>query len=145
MERELIIEACNRMYIYTDAQDWESLAKVFTDEVDFDMTSLAGGEPSRMKKEDVCAAWKQGVTGMQAHHLTGNHLVTIRGDKADVFCYGTATHYLENATGRNSRAFHGTYDLKLDKVDGAWLISQFKYNSKFIDGYAELHTHLPSA
>ncbi len=47
--RETIVETVNKLYIYTDQQNWEKLRQeVFTDSVFLDMTSL-GGQAKDMK------------------------------------------------------------------------------------------------
>lgn len=72
------------------------------------------------------------------HHPAGNFRGTISEERADVFCYGIAMHDLPNPTQRNVRMFVGSYDFKLAKMSGNWRITQFKSNSKFINGNPDL-------
>lgn len=40
-----------------DAKDWTTCRSYFTDIIDVDFTSLAGGDPTRMPADDLVAAW----------------------------------------------------------------------------------------
>ena len=41
--REEIIETVNKLFVYTDNREWKKLqGEVFTNEVDFDMSSIGG-------------------------------------------------------------------------------------------------------
>ncbi len=139
VEKELIIEAVTRLFIYTDNRDWQKVKALFAPRVLFDMTSLTGGEPSTLTPQDIVNGWDGGLKDLKAiHHQAGNFLVDISGDAADVFCYAAAWHYLPNSTGRNTRTFVGSYDIHLMKLAGEWKIDRFKFNLKFIEGNVEL-------
>ena len=62
----------------------------------------------------------------------------VTGDKAAVFCYGTATHYLEDESG-NLWTVVGSYDFELTSNDGQWTIDVMKFNFKYQYG----NTFLP--
>jgi len=52
--REEIVETVNKLFVYTDSQEWEKLQnEVFTHEVDFDMSSI-GGEKKEMTSKVIC-------------------------------------------------------------------------------------------
>jgi len=138
--RDQIIEVVNRLFIYTDDQEWKKLqAEVFTETVDFDMTSL-GGEASQKTAKSICVDWEAGFKDLDAvNHLAGNFLVDVNEDEATVFCYATATHFKEAATQGKTRAFVGSYDLHLIQTEEGWRIDRFKYNLKYAEGNMELH------
>jgi hypothetical protein len=69
---------------------------------------------------------------------TDRRRVDVRGDQATAFCYGIASHYRSTRSGRNTRAFIGSYDFHLLRMDGRWQIDSFRFNLKYIDGNAEL-------
>ena len=138
-EREQMVEVVNKLFIYTDYQKWDKLLnEVFTGNILFDMSSL-GQEIKTITAKEVCEIWQRGFEGLDSvNHLTGNYLVTINGETADVFAYGTATHYKNSAIQGKTREFTGSYDLHLTKVLQGWRIDVFKYNLKFMDGNLEL-------
>lgn len=137
--REQIVEVVNKLFVYTDAQDWEKLqSEVFTEHVQFDMSSL-GGEKMTTTAAHICQVWKAGFKGIDAvNHLAGNYLVNLDGDTANAFAYATATHYKQAATQGKTREFVGTYDLHLVKHIAGWRIDQFKYNLKYANGNLDL-------
>ena len=137
--REQVIEVVNKLFIYTDNQDWDKLQKeVFTELIAFDMSSL-GSEVKTTTAKEVCETWQKGFEGIDAiNHLASNYLVTIKELTADVFAYATATHYKKSAKKGNTREFVGTYNLHLIYTEKGWRIDVFKYNLKYVNGNVEL-------
>jgi hypothetical protein len=68
------------------------------------------------------------------HHQIGNIVVQVLGSTASLFCYGIAIHYLPSPSGRNTRTFVGSYDIRLVRKKGGWKIDGFSYHSKFVLG-----------
>jgi hypothetical protein len=139
IEKDRIVDVVNRLFIGTDKRDWTAVIECFSDTVLFDMTSMAGGEPAAMTPRQIVDGWDQGLKDLAAiHHQVGNYQVTVRGNEADVFCYGIALHYLPGQADGNTRRFVGSYDLHLRSMAGSWRIDRFRFNLKFIDGNVNL-------
>lgn len=140
LDRERVVDVINALFIATDRRDWAAVRACFAEDVRFDMTSLAGGEPAVLTPADIAAAWESGLAPIEVvHHQAGNYRVTLRGDEADASCYGIAFHYRRVASGRNTRTFVGSYDFHLRRKAGGWVIDAFRFNFKFLDGNADLH------
>jgi hypothetical protein len=133
--RDQIAELINKLFVYTDLQEWSKLqSDVFTPGVLFDMTSL-GGERMTTTSKNICEIWEKGFQGIDSvNHLAGNYLIQINGEVAEAFAYATATHYKKSATQGNTREFIGTYNLHFRRTDSGWRIDQFKYNLKYATG-----------
>jgi len=100
---------------------------------------LTGGEAGRTSGAELAATWEEGLRPIHAlHHQAGNYRVTVQGNEAEAFCYGTATHYRPTASGHNIRTFVGSYDFNLSRLDGRWRITTFRFSCKFIDGNVDL-------
>ncbi len=138
--REQIVEVVNKLFVYTDQQDWESLKnEVFTNEVLFDMVSVGAKTVETKTSEEITQMWDAGFDGLDAvHHQAGNYIVDIEGDNADVKAYAIASHYKKAATEGNIREFIGSYDIGLIRDSQGWRINEFKYNLKYLDGNLEL-------
>jgi hypothetical protein len=135
IKKDQIIEVVNKLFINTDKRDWEEVRACFAPEVLFDMTSMAGGEPTTLTPQQIVDAWDQGLKALKAiHHQVGNYLVSVNGNEANVFCYGIASHYLPNKTQKNTRTFVGSYDFGLVKDGESWKINHFKFNLKYMTG-----------
>ncbi len=138
-DRNDVIAVANRLFICTDNRDWSCVRDVFAPEVLFDMTSLAGGRPEKKTPGQIASLWEQGLQPIKAiHHQAGNYQATVKGNEADLFCYGIAYHYLPNPANQNTRVFVGSYNYHMVKGEKGWKIDSFKYNLKFIDGNKDL-------
>jgi hypothetical protein len=135
-----IEDAVVRMFVATDERDWPTLESCFTEPFVLDMTSLVGGTPLTMTPKQVAAAWAEGFKPLDhVHHQVGNFRTTINGNNALVRCYGVAFHHrTQVAQALKSRVFVGTYEIRLVKAAGRWLINELKFLLKFIDGNLEL-------
>jgi hypothetical protein len=141
IEKDRVIDTINQLFIYTDQRDWTGVRSVLAETVLLDMTSLVGGQPSRLTGEQVAAGWKEGLRPIeQVHHQAGNYRVDIDGDQASGFCYATASHYRKTRSGRNTRTFVGSYDFHLRQSGGRWRIDSFRFNLKYLDGNTSLET-----
>ena len=138
-QRDQLIEVANKLFIYTDEQDWEMLQKeVFEEEVHMDMSSL-GGPVSKMTALEVCEMWKAGLEGIDSvNHLAGNYLASINKKKAELFAYATATHYREAAQYGKTREYVGTYKLGMTNTKKGWRINRFVYTLKYMNGNLSL-------
>lgn len=131
--RIAIADAVTELFVATDEKDWARVRAVFAERVDFDVTSLAGGEPAVLSADQIIDGWREGLKNVPViHHQIGNMRIALRGGEAEVFCYGTATHYNPQAEKRITW-FVGSYDLRLAQIDGAWKITAFRFNSKYVE------------
>jgi hypothetical protein len=144
-ERMRVAETINTLFVATDERDWARVREAFAGQVTFDMTSLAGGAPAQMTPEGIVVAWENGLAPIErVHHQVGNLSIACGASEAAASCYGIAYHYRRTRSGRNTRVFVGSYDFHLHRVDGAWRIDLFRYNSKFVDGNLELEKEPPA-
>jgi hypothetical protein len=134
----MVTDTVIRFFIAVDRRDWKTVKAIFDQTVRLDYTSMAGGEPANMTADQIIDAWKGLLPGFhQTHHQLGNFVVESQDHTAHVFCYGTATHFLENESGNNIWTVVGSYDLDLVRK-GNWRITGMKFNLKYIDGNTDL-------
>jgi hypothetical protein len=140
IEKDRITDVVTRLFVATDARDWEGVQECLDDSVLLDMTSVAGGEPARLTPAQVAEGWKAGLRPIEhVHHQIGNLAIRIEGAHARAGCYGIAYHYRPTQLGRNTRVFVGSYDLELRADAGPrWRITTFRFNLKFVDGNRDL-------
>lgn len=138
-ERAAVTDVVTSLFVETDNRNWPAVLQCFAPRVHFDMTSLAGGQPAEVARDEIVAGWQQGLRPIQAvHHQVGNFRVRVDGARATVACYGVAFHYARARSGRNTRTFVGTYDFELEKKKERWQVTLFRFNVKFVDGNLEL-------
>jgi hypothetical protein len=135
-----ITELVNKLFMYTDERRWNDLLKeVFTTELWFDMSSMGAGEAGTISAKDLCTMWDKGFEGLDAiHHQSGQYLISIEEEEADIFAYATATHYKKAATKGHIRTFVGSYNLEAVRTPQGWRLDLFRYNLKYADGNVTL-------
>ncbi len=123
-----------RLFCDTDENIWNRVMYAFADEVVLDYSSMTEEPAIVTTPQEIVGSWKQILPGFQeTHHQLGNFRVKVLGDKAHVFCYGTAMHYLESEEG-NVWTVVGTYDFDLIKIFNEWKIAAMRFNFKFQTG-----------
>ena len=139
-EREQVIEVLNRLFYYTDYQLWDQLKdEVFADEVHMDMTSLGTPKVEILSAKDLCNVWAEGFRGLDAiHHQSGNYIIDITDNSAEVKAYAIASHFKREARHGTTREFVGSYDFRLNKTENGWRLTFFKFNLKYIKGNLNL-------
>lgn len=132
-ERLNITDLCNKLFIKIDEKNWHEVESCFADKVETDMTSMGAKEKIKLKPSDISKEWEIGLKDVEAvHHQVSNYQVEINGDEATFFCYGTAWHYWSTKKIK-VKAYIGTYEFKLTKMNNQWKIYYFKFNLKFKD------------
>ena len=135
---EAINQSVSQLFIATDQGDWSTVEASFADEVRLDYSSMSGQPAAVLTPQQITTAWKGILPGFtHTHHQLGNFITTLNGDKAQVFCYGTATHFLEDESG-NIWTVVGSYDFDLELQEGGWKISAMTFNFKYQDGNSAL-------
>ncbi len=134
--REQITEVINRLFYYTDYQQWNKLIdEVFDKEVLLDMVSMGAESAALMTSQEICKMWEEGFKDLDAvHHQAGNYIVDINSNNAEVKAYAIASHYKKETPKGAIQEFIGSYDFKLVKKENGWRITKFKYNLKYSDG-----------
>lgn len=123
-DRAAVVEATIRMAWLADLRDWDALGDVLADEVRLDYTSLHGGEPATLPRDEVLAQWRAGLSGLDAtQHLLGNHLVDVDGDRAVATTQFQATHVLANPHGAPIWTLGGRYRHELARGREGWRIT----------------------
>ena len=137
--KEAIQEVVTHLFTGPDERDWGKVHTAFADEVLLDYTSLVGGEPAKVSPQQITDNWKTILPGFQfTQHTISNFEIAITGKEATVFHYGTAQHYLENASGDNLWVVVGTYNHHLINTSEGWKVDQMKFNFKFMHGNTDL-------
>jgi SnoaL-like domain len=134
-----VIETCTRMAWHADEREWDALRDVFADEVRVDYTSLQGGEPAIVSRDELVESWA-GLLGKLAatQHLLTNHLVTVSGDIAACTAAFQATHLLPNPHGDPSWTLGGTYRFELVRDGPTWRISAVTMTATWARGNQQI-------
>jgi hypothetical protein len=135
LERDEVVATVTRLFLCTDARDWDGVRACFAAQVFLDMTSLTGGEAFTLAPQDITDAWERSFRPISAvHHQVSNFRVSLGDREATASCYGIAYHHRPARSGHSTRTFVGSYDFHLRRETSGWTIDTFRFNCKFIDG-----------
>jgi len=127
-----------------DAKDWAKCRTFFTDEVDVDFTSLAGGEPSRVKADDLIGAWNANLFAeKKSFHMRSNHRIEIEGTRAEAFSKGYAFNLLESGEVTGLWEVWGEYVHTLERDADGWKVSGMTLTVTHKRGDDRVRTYLP--
>lgn len=127
-----------------DAKDWKTLRSYFANEVDIDFTSLSGGEPSRVKADDLIKGWETNLFAeKKTFHQRGNHRIEIKGDRAKVFSKAYAFNLLESGEVRELWEVWGNYTHSLSRSEDGWKVSEMSLQVTHQRGDEKVRTFVP--
>ena len=113
-----------------DAKAWPTARALFTDTIDVDFTSLAGGEPATIPSDALIEGWSANLAAEKtSFHQRTNHRVRFDGpDAATMTSEGYAWNRMEagadEANGGDPMwEVWGTYTHGFERVDGAWRVA----------------------
>lgn len=120
-ERE-IIRVVDEIDNTVDAKNWAACRSHFTDEIDVDFSSLAGGKPARIKADQLVGGWQRSLyADKKSHHMRTNHRVSVNGDRATVFSKGYAFNLLPHQkTGSDLWEVWGDYQHAMERGPQGW-------------------------
>ena len=122
-----IINAVNGIAIFADLRDWSRCRQSFTEQVEFDYTSLVGGTPTVMAADQQIQQWSDFFKGTfkTTQHIVGSHVVSINGDTATCVSNFQAHHtYLDPQKG--TWVLSGVYQHDLVRVGDTWKVNKMK-------------------
>ena len=133
-----IQETVARLFVNTDQKHWDGVEQQFASKVHLDYSSMTGLPAEDLSPSEITANWKAVLPGFtHTHHQIGNFIIDASETKAHVFCYGTATHYLDDENG-NLWTVVGSYDFDLENIAGSWRVTRMKFNYKYQTGNSGL-------
>lgn len=127
-----------------DAKDWKTLRTYFTEEVDIDFTQLSGGEPSKIKADDLIKGWETNLYDeKRTFHQRGNHRIEIKGDEAEVFSKAYAFNLLEGGEVTGLWEIWGNYTHALRQTENGWKVSGITLQVIHRRGDEKVRTFVP--
>ena len=133
-----IQETITNVFVNSDSSNWSGVEAQFSAKVTLDYSSMTGNPAVEVSPTEISGSWKTVLPGFtHTHHQIGNFITTVNGNTAHSFCYGTATHYLEDPDG-SIWTVVGSYDFDLKKTEEGWKITAMTFNYKYQDGNGRL-------
>jgi hypothetical protein len=127
--------------VHIDARRWADLQKLFASELQVDWTSLFGGEPQRLKREELVGNWRQMLPGFtHTTHLIGPPTIALSGEGAQASASVVAWHFIKEPglEGKDLWLAGGTYEIDFAKLSGAWRITAMTLARAWSNGNQDL-------
>ena len=120
---------------FIDDRDWAGLSPILADTIQFDFTSLWGGEAETVTGTDLVARWRDLSERLDAtQHLITGVLGELDGDTATASASLMAVHRRANATGGSSWTVGGRYRFGLRRAARRWVIDGLSLRVAWVDG-----------
>jgi hypothetical protein len=133
--------------IAVDDKEWQTCRDYFLPEIDVDFTSLTGGEPLRMKADDlVFGGWRLNLyQDKLSHHMHTGHRIIINRDSATCFTKGLAWNKLDRAVGDNLWEVWGNYTHTLERTPVGWKCSGITFLATHGRGNEKIREYVPES
>ena len=107
-----------------DKGNFESLEKLYADEVQVDYTSAFGGEVELKSPQALMTQWASSLPGFdRTRHQISNIETEVKGNQATSTADVVANHYLNEMFWQIT----GSYEYGLVKEDGEWTIDKMTF------------------
>ena len=111
--------------VLADSGNFEALEKLYTDEIQVDYTSLAGGEPELKSPQALMTEWAGVLPGFdRTRHEISNIEATVTGARAVATADVTADHFVAELHWQVS----GDYRYELADAGDGWRITAATFN-----------------
>ncbi|MEO0971171.1 MAG: nuclear transport factor 2 family protein [Cyanobacteria bacterium J06639_18] len=131
-----IINTVNKIALMSDLRNWKDVLAEFTDKVEFDYTSLFGGEPIHVPAKLQVKEWEESFAKnfKITQHILGTHTVTLNENLATCISNFQAHHVFLEARKGQSWTLGGTYNHELTRLDGVWKVNKMKMTVNWEEG-----------
>lgn len=117
-----VVEVVNLIDSMVDMKKWDACRELFHDTVNVDFSSLGGGEPARISRDDLIASWRSNLFAEKASfHMRSNHDVDVTGTRAVVRSRGYALNVMPRALGDGVWEVWADYEHTLRRTGSSWV------------------------
>lgn len=135
-DRSSIIDVITRYAVCIDLREWEKFGSCFADEVELHLVST-GRWVKRTRAEIIDYVRHTFAQYDATQHISANHQVTIKGDRATCLSTLNATHYVKDDPGGPLQRQIGYYHYELVK-NTEWQIYRMAQDLAWQDGNQEI-------
>jgi SnoaL-like domain len=132
-----IANAIASLGVLVDHREWAALKELFTEAVDVDYTSLFGGEPEVIHRDQLIGTWEAFLPQFSAtEHVIGVPAISVSGNAARARAPVVAWHFTGDALHEKSKKWivGGHYNIGLESGASGWQISSLKLEAVWQEG-----------
>jgi SnoaL-like protein len=137
-DRAELAAAVAAIFESVDDKAWAECTELFDTELVADFTSLNGGEPAEITREQLVEGWQAGLHDeKESLHLGGAQRIELDGDQATVSFKGYAYNAIENRVWE----VWGAYTLGFRRTENGWKCCAITFDAWRTAGDDEVRTH----
>ena len=137
LDRAAVIDVVLGFARALDVKDWVGCRRCFTDEIETDYSDLRGEPLQTVKADDFVGLRRAALERLTTLHLSTNHLVTVRGDRAT--CVSAAVIHRFRPEDAERFDTYCAYTHGLARTASGWKISTVKQTVYWNTGNPEIH------
>ena len=136
LDRQEIIETVNKIGLMADLRNWAECRASFSEQVEFDYTSMLGGQPTTVSADTQIQQWKDffASTFKTTQHLIGSHTLTLNGNTATCISHFQAHHVFIDTSEGKTWTLGGTYHHELSRTTKGWKVTKMKMTALWEEG-----------
>jgi SnoaL-like protein len=136
-----IADRIGALAVHVDARRWDQILDLLAPEVDVDYTSLFGGAPQSLTREQLVDGWRRLLPGFtQTTHVIGTPTITVGAHTARASASVVAWHFIKDAVlnGNDLWLVGGCYEMTFRQADGVWRIAKLALARAWAEGNTDL-------
>jgi hypothetical protein len=136
-----IADRVGALAVHVDARHWDQILDLFAPQVHVDYTSLFGGEPQSLAREQLVDGWRRLLPGFtRTTHVIGHPTITVTGHRAHASASVVAWHFIKDPAlnGNDLWLVGGCYDMAFEKDEGRWRIATLTLARAWAEGNPDL-------
>jgi len=140
-DRSDIEDNIGALAVHVDARRWDQILELFAPDVAVDYTSLFGGEPQSLTREQLVDGWRRLLPGFtQTTHVIGCPTIVVSGNSAQASASVVAWHFIKDPglKGNELWLVGGCYEMTFGKMGGAWRIAKLTLARAWAEGNPDL-------
>ena len=139
LARAEISEVIYRFCRALDSQDWALLRACFANELFVDYADFRKQKATRITADEFVEQRRQGLKGLKTQHLSSNHEITIRADKATCKSSSLIHRFDPEMETNNSFDTHCEYEHTLIRTSEGWKVNSIVQRVHWNAGNPEVH------
>lgn len=136
-----IADRIGALAVHVDTRHWDQILDLFAPQVDVDYTSLFGGEPQSLARDQLVDGWRRLLPGFtRTTHVIGYPTIAVNGPSAHASASVVAWHFIKDPAlnGNDLWLVGGCYEMTFEKVRNRWRITKLTLARAWAEGNPDL-------
>lgn len=138
----VVVTLVRSLFDAIEERDWDEVGTVLAERVTVDHTSLVGGSPRQLSREELLTAWRRSMhPGKRTFHLLGHCRVSADGDTATAGFGVYVVNVLVDELGGGMWEAWGRHTVTFHRTAAGWRASRFVFDKLHTRGDETVYAH----